>query len=224
MSALERVRNGLIVSCQALEEEPLHGPMLMAAMARAAHLGGAAGIRANGVQDVEVCRAITGLPVIGIQKAADEQGRICVTPTFDDARRLAEAGADIVAVDCRRNRPLGEPLEELLPRVGAGLDVLIMADCETLADAEQAVSLGADIVSSTFGFQSDPYGICPDFALIAGMNALPCPMIAEGGFWTPEQVERAFAIGVWSVVIGSAITRPMDITKRFLKAVPKPSP
>ena len=115
MAILDQVKGGLIVSCQALDEEPLHGPMLMAAMARAAALGGAVAIRTNGYQEVEVIKKITGLPVIGIKKVVNSEGEMCITPTFAHAKALALAGAEIVAVDVRWNRPFGEPLEELLP-------------------------------------------------------------------------------------------------------------
>src|SRR5690554_4700051 len=101
MAILDQVKGGLIVSCQALDEEPLHGPMLMAAMARAAALGGAVAIRTNGYQEVEVIKKITGLPVIGIKKVVNSEGEMCITPTFAHAKALALAGAEIVAVDVR---------------------------------------------------------------------------------------------------------------------------
>ena len=220
MTALERIKDGLVVSCQALDEEPLHGPILMAGMARAAKLGGAAGIRTNGIQEVEVCHSITGLPVIGIQKVVNNGGELCITPTFEHAKALALAGAEIVAVDVRHTRPFGEPLHDLIPRIRQELGVQVMADCATLADADRAADIGVDMVSSTFGFTQDRFGICPDFQFLADMRRLSVPVVAEGGFWTPEQVEQAFALGVWAVVVGSAVTRPMEITKRFWRALP----
>lgn len=219
MNFLEKVRHGLIVSCQALDDEPLHGPMIMAAMARAAACGGAVGIRTNGVQEVEVIRKITGLPVIGIKKVTDDIGKICITPTFAHARALAEAGAEMVAVDARQTRPFGEPLEELVPRIRQELGVFVLADCQSIHDAENAQEIGVDAVAPTFGFQEDSIGARPNFLLLEKMIGLGLPVIAEGGFWYPDQVVRAFKLGAWSVVVGSAITRPMEITKRFTKAL-----
>lgn len=219
MTFLDSVKDKLIVSCQALDEEPLHGPMFMAAMARAAALGGAAGIRTNGVQEVEVIKKITSLPVIGIQKVTDDAGRICITPTFAMAKALALVGADMIAVDVRKTRPFGEPLGELLPQIRQKLGVLVLADCATLNDARGALDIGVDALAPTFGFLENSIGIEPDFALLREMVQLGLPVIAEGGFWYPEQVVEAFKLGAWSVVVGSAITRPMEITKRFVRAL-----
>lgn len=219
MNALEQVKNGLIVSCQALEEEPLHGPMFMAAMARAAALGGAVGIRTNGVQEVEVIKRITGLPVIGIKKVTDHNGAMSITPTFAHAEALVKAGADIIAVDVRQERPFGQPLQELLPRIRQELGVLVMADCGSLEDAKVAREIGVDALAPTFGFQENSIGIEPDFKLLQEMVDLGIPVIAEGGFWYPEQVVEALKLGAWAVVAGTAITRPMEITKRFVKAL-----
>lgn len=219
VDVLEQLHHGLIVSCQALDDEPLHGPMLMAAMARSAALGGAVGIRTNGVQEVEVIKKITNLPVIGIKKVTGQGGEICITPSFGHAKALAQAGADLVAVDVRRARPFGEPLEELLPRIRQELNIIVMADCGTLEDAEVAVKIGVDVLATTFGFNQNEIGIEPDFQLLQGMLELDLPVIAEGGFWLPGQVTEALEMGAWSVVVGSAITRPKEITKRFVRAI-----
>lgn len=219
MKVLEQVRNGLIVSCQALEEEPLHGPMLMASMARAAALGGAVGIRTNGTQEVEVIKKITDLPVLGIEKVTNSKGEIAITPTFAHAEALKEAGADMVAVDVRASRPFGEPLEELLPRIRQGLGMLVMADCQDLDDAKKALKIGVDAVAPTFGYKENSLGVEPNFELLQEMIALGSPVIAEGGIWYPEQAVRALRLGAWAVVVGTAITRPMEITKRFTRAL-----
>ena len=219
MGVLRTIQRGLIVSCQALEEEPLHGPMLMAAMARAVQLGGAVGIRANGPQDVEVIKRITGLPVSGIHKMTNGAGEMAITPTFSLAEELVRSGADIIAVDVRRTRPFGEPLAELLPRIRRELGVPVMADCATVEDARAAVEIGVDLVASTFGFRQNGLGTEPDFQLLRDMLQLGVPVVAEGGFWYPEQVVEALELGVWAVVVGSAITRPLEITRRFVRAI-----
>ena len=193
--------------------------MLMAAMARAVLLGGAVGIRANGPQDVEVIKRITGLPVIGIHKMTNGAGEMAITPTFSLAEELVRSGADIIAVDVRRTRPFGEPLAELLPRIRRELGVPVMADCATVEDARAAVEIGVDLVASTFGFRQNGLGTEPDFQLLRDMLQLGVPVVAEGGFWYPEQVVEALELGVWAVVVGSAITRPLEITRRFVRAI-----
>lgn len=193
--------------------------MLMAAMARAVQLGGAVGIRANGPQDVEVIKRITGLPVIGIHKMTNGAGEMAITPTFSLAEELVRSGADIIAVDVRRTRPFGEPLAELLPRIRRELGVPVMADCATVEDARAAVEIGVDLVASTFGFRQNGLGTEPNFQLLRDMLQLGVPVVAEGGFWYPEQVVEALELGVWAVVVGSAITRPLEITRRFVRAI-----
>jgi len=193
--------------------------MLMAAMARAVQLGGAVGIRANGPQDVEVIKRITGLPVIGIHKMTNGAGEMAITPTFSLAEELVRSGADIIAVDVRRTRPFGEPLAELLPRIRRELGVPVMADCATVEDARAAVEIGVDLVASTFGFRQNGLGTEPDFQLLRDMLQLGVPVVAEGGFWYPEQVVDALELGVWAVVVGSAITRPLEVTRRFVRAI-----
>lgn len=219
MKFLAQVKNGLIVSAQALEGEPLHGPMLMAAVARAAALGGAAAIRTNGTAEVEVIRKITGLPVIGIEKINNEKGEMTITPTLAHAKALVEAGASAVAIDVRQKRPFGEPLKELLPRLKRETGVTVLADCAGIEDAKKALELGADALASTFGFLTNEIGVEPDFLLLEKMIKLGRPVIAEGGFWDPQQVVKAFEMGAWAVVVGSAITRPREITRRFVRAI-----
>lgn len=186
---------------------------------RAVQLGGAVGIRTNGRQEVEVIKKLTGLPVIGIHKVTNEAGELAITPSFSLAEDLVQAGADIVAVDVRQTRPFGEPLAELLPRIRRELGVPVMADCATMEDARAALAIGVDLIASTFGFRENELGTEPDFELLEGLLQLGAPVIAEGGFWYPEQVVKALEMGVWSVVVGSAITRPLEITKRFVRAL-----
>lgn len=219
MTVVQKLKKGLVVSCQALEGEPFHGPMFMAAFARAAALGGAVGIRTNGVQEVEVCKQITGLPVIGIHKILDAEDRMCITPTFSHAKALVYAGAAMVALDARRERPFGEPLDILIPKVRSELHVPVLADCKTLEDAKGAIELGADMVSTTFGYMTHSLGIQPDFNLLEELCSLSVPVIAEGGFWCPKEAKKALSLGAWAVVIGAAITRPLEITKRFVRAM-----
>lgn len=220
MTILQKLAGGLIVSCQALEHEPLHGPWFMAGMARAAKQGGAVGIRANGVEDIRAIKEVTGLPIIGIEKQEDNSGNLCITPDCAAAERVAGAGADIIAIDCRRNRPFGDELSLLVPAVKQKLGVPVMADVGTVDEALAAQQLGVDLVAPTFGFQEGTYGSEPDFPLLEELiGTLSVPVIAEGGYWSPEQVLRALELGALAVVVGTAITRPQEITRRFVRAI-----
>lgn len=220
-SIVERLRHGLIVSCQAAEGAPLHGPVHMAAMARAAELGGAVGIRANGAADIAAIRAVTSLPVIGIEKWRDpDHGWIVITPDFAAAEGVVAAGAEIVAISCAfYQRPDRDALAELIAGVKA-LGALVMADCATLAEGVWAAEQGADLVGTTLsGYTPDTAGggSGPDLALVAALAAAQTkPVIAEGRIWTPEEANAALDEGAYAVVVGTAITAPGAITARFV--------
>jgi N-acylglucosamine-6-phosphate 2-epimerase len=222
MKPVERIRQGLVVSCQAWPDSPLYGPQYMAAMAQAAAKGGAAGIRANGVDDItaiaKALRQGVPLPIIGIQKSYDPAGSLWITATFEEAAAVAGAGADIIAVDSRRaERPDGTHLRDLFERVHAELGLPVMADIATFGEALQAQELGADLVAPTFAIQGREM---PDFNLLQYLvQELVVPVVAEGLYWTPSQVCRAFELGAHSVVVGTAITRPDEITRRFVDAM-----
>ncbi len=234
MNPIERIHNGLIVSCQAWPDSPLHGPVYMAAMAQAAEKGGAVGIRANGVEDIAAIAAAIApatadasatavhheprLPIIGIQKSHDAAGRLWITATFEEAAAVARAGADIVAVDSRRvERPDGTRLGDLFLRAREELGLLIMADIATFDEALRAQDLGADLVAPTFALHGRE---TPDFDLLRQLTQkLSVLVVAEGLYWTPSQVCKAFELGAHAVVVGTAITRPDDITLRFVDAI-----
>ncbi len=226
MSPINKLRGQLIVSCQALPEEPLHGPMFMAAMARAAALGGAGGIRANGADDIAAIRQTVSLPLIGINKRKIPGCDIYITPEFADAEQIVRAGADLVALDGTvRPRPATTPsLADLIARIHDELRVPVMADCSCLADAEASAAAGADILATTlsgYTAHGHPPSETPDFDLIDQMvAAFSLPVVAEGRIYLPEHAAEAFARGAFAVVVGSAITRPHDITRRFVRAIP----
>ncbi|MCY3797703.1 MAG: N-acetylmannosamine-6-phosphate 2-epimerase [Chloroflexi bacterium] len=218
---LAAVKGKLIVSCQALEDEPLHGPDVMAMMARAAKIGGAAAIRANGPADIRAIKAAVDLPVIGLFKQGDSG--VYITPTFEAASAIADAGADVIALDCTdRPRPDGALMGDLLERIQRELKRPIFADVSTLAEARRAADLGVAMVAPTLaGYtESGPAQEGPDFELLARMiEDLSIPVIAEGRIHSPEQARRALDLGAWTVVVGSAITRPRTITARFVQAL-----
>ncbi|MFQ3568551.1 MAG: putative N-acetylmannosamine-6-phosphate 2-epimerase [Aggregatilineales bacterium] len=226
MTVIDKLRGRLIVSCQALPQEPLHGPIFMAAMAKAAALGGAGGIRANGEADIAAIRAVVTLPILGIRKRKVAGTEIYITPEFIDAQAVVRAGADLVALDGTiRPRSQSEPsLPNLIARIHDELRVPVMADCSCVADAEAAAAAGADLLATTLSGYTDhgrPPCEGPDLDLIdALVERFSLPVIAEGRFYRPEQVAEAFDRGAFAVVVGGAITRPHEITCRFVEAIP----
>ena len=221
---LKRLTGGLIVSCQAREGNPLHGPSFMAAMAQAAVQGGAVGIRANGAADVAAIRQAIGpeIPIMGIAKETDADGSVFISPSVASVEPIMAAGAALIALDgTHRPRPGGESLATVIAAIQAAGGAAL-ADIDTLESARYAVSCGADAVGTTLsGYtpnsrkQDDP-----DFDLLGHLVAeLDVPVFAEGRFWTPEQAARALSLGASFVVIGTAITNPLSITERFVRGL-----
>jgi len=224
-TAIKAVQSGLVVSCQAAEGNPLRGPQYMAAMARAAAEGGAVGLRAEGPDDVAAVAQATRLPVIGILKAANQgPDLVYITPTYADAALVVAAGASIVATDgTARPRPDGQDLATLIRRIHDELGVPVMADVDSLESGQYAEHAGADVLGTTLagytGPETAPAG--PDLELLAQLvHNSSLPVIAEGKFWTPQDVTQAFALGAHAVVVGTAITNPLAITRRFVAAAP----
>ena len=218
---LERLGQGLIVSCQAEPHEPLHGAALMARLAQAAATGGAVGIRANGPEDIAAIRAAVNLPIIGIYKADLPGFQVRITPTIEHARQIAAAGADLIALDATaRPHPDAISAAELIACVRETTGCPVVADVATVEEGLAAAAAGADAVATTLsGYTDDsPSQEEPDFYLIRQLaHGLPVPLIAEGRIGTPEQAVRALALGAYAVVVGSAITRPQWITERFVE-------
>jgi N-acylglucosamine-6-phosphate 2-epimerase len=220
IEVLGLLRGRLVVSCQAYEGEPLHGPQFMSAMARSVVLGGAAGVRINGPADVAAVRAAVPVPLIGLWK--DGSGDVYITPTLDHALTVARAGADIVALDATaRPRPDGLGLAETIARVHEA-GALVMADVSTMEEGLAAAESGADCVSTTLsGYTTDsPQVDGPDLDLVATLaGKLDVPLFAEGRIGTPADATRALELGAHAVVVGGAITRPADITRRFARVL-----
>lgn len=217
-SFFEKVKGKLIVSCQALSDEPLHSAFIMGRMALAAKEGGAAAIRAQGVEDICEITKVTGLPVIGLIKQHYEDSEIYITPTMREVEALLGASCEMIALDMTsRVRPKGEKIETLVKRIHeAGR--LVLADISTYDEGVKAVELGADAVSTTLsGYTSySPQLKGPDYALAARLAAdVSVPVFGEGRIHTPEELLRMMEMGVWGAIVGSAITRPQLITKDF---------
>ncbi|HUC94067.1 MAG TPA: N-acetylmannosamine-6-phosphate 2-epimerase [Paenibacillus sp.] len=216
-------RSSLVVSCQALAHEPLHGSAHMAAMARAAREGGAGGIRANSPTDIRAIREAVELPIIGLWKRDYKGFEMYITPTVEDAVAVHAAGADIVAIDATgRPRPDGLTLERAIAELKRR-GIAVMADISTYGEGLLAAEYGADYVSTTLAGYT-PYsegdGPLPRLDLLKRLaDSLTVPVIAEGGISTPQQAGLALAAGAHFVVVGSAITRPQWITARYAAAM-----
>jgi N-acylglucosamine-6-phosphate 2-epimerase len=216
---------GLIVSCQAEDNSPFNAPVFIAAFARAAQVGGAVAVRVCGEANVRAVRAEVSIPIIGLTKGRYADGSVLITPRIEDARALVAAGADVVAMDATlRLRPDGAPGLAALRAVVTLDRIPVMADVSTHDEGLMAAGAGAAFVGTTLsGYtpETAPRATAdPDFGLVASLaRELTGPVIAEGRIWTPEQAGRAMRAGAYAVVVGTAITRPIDIVRRFVDAV-----
>lgn len=219
---LDRLRGGLVVSCQARPGNPLHDPEAMAMMARAAEQGGARGLRVESVPDIVAVQRVSTLPIIGIRKIESGDSPVVITPTRATAREILGTGLDYVAVDAtNRPRPQGETMREVVREIHRH-GAIALGDLATLDDLGPALRAGIDAVGTTLsGYTAESSAREePDFDFLRALVRLsPVPVYAEGRFWTPEQAVQAFALGASFVVIGTAITNPMAITSRFVSAI-----
>ena len=225
----ERIKNlkgKLIVSCQALPDEPLHSSFIMGRMAKAALQGGAVGIRANTPEDIQEIQTQVDLPVIGIIKRDYEDSAVYITPTLREVEELMAVHPDIIALDATcQTRPNGMTLDEFFHILKEKYpDQLWMADCSTVAEALHADALGFDFIGTTLvGYTAESKGMRieeDDFKILRQiLEKAVHPVIAEGNINTPEKARRVIDLGAFSVVFGSIITRPQVITKNFVQAL-----
>lgn len=223
---IKRLKHKVIVSCQAMPAEPLYKEECMTAMMKSVVNGGAQGLRVAGVRDVKIAKSLFEIPVIGLTKPdvipKNWKEIVYITPTLKDVVDLIQAGADIVAFDgTQRPRPKCT-LEEIIKYIKINRRKS-MADISTLEEGIKCAELGADILSTTlsgYTAQSPIETDGPDFKLLEALvKETDKPVVLEGRIWEPEQINRAFELGAHAVVIGSAITRPQLITKRFINGV-----
>lgn len=218
---LRQVEGRLIVSCQASPGDAFYGEGLMARFAQAAVMGGASGIRAHSAEDIRSIREAVDVPVIGIFKQLWEDGRILITPTFESARSLADAGSAMIALDCTARGQRYGALDRL-KQIREQLQVPVMADIATLEEAIAAEQAGADVVASTMRGYTDETAFVdrfqPEF-ITALRKAVPVPVLAEGRIATPREAQSALEAGAAAVIVGSAITRPHLVTEDFVRAV-----
>ena len=217
-------RGSLVVSCQAGPGNPFFSPAAMALMAQAAEAGGAGAIRANGPDDIAAIRAVTSLPIIGLHKLGDPAG-VFITPTYESAVDLVAAGADLIALDgTLRPRPDGQRLDQQIHRIHDELGVPVLADVDTFDAGLAARAAGADLVATTLsGYTNGRTPTEPDVDLVRQLaTKLDCPIVAEGRIRTPEHIHAVCEAGAHAVVVGNAITNPMDLTARLAGAIPAP--
>lgn len=225
-TVLNNLKGQLIVSCQALENEPLHSPFIMSRMAVAAEQGGAVAIRANSVVDISAIKQQVSLPVIGIIKRDYPDSEVFITATLKEVDELMTVAPEIIALDATaRPRPGGETLAELMGKIRARYPaLLLMADIATVEEARTAEALGFDCVGTTlYGYTQETAGHSlpeDDCAFLRDViAAVTIPVVAEGNVDTPERAARCLALGAHTVVVGGAITRPQQITTRFVMAI-----
>ncbi|GIP27752.1 N-acetylmannosamine-6-phosphate 2-epimerase [Paenibacillus sp. J23TS9] len=225
---IEQIKGGLVVSCQALDQEPLHSSFIMSKLALAAMEGGAVGIRANSKEDIIAIKQEVPLPVIGILKRDYPDSEVFITATKKEIGELLESGCEMIALDCtKRDRPNGETIAGLVAYCREqNPAVELMADISTVEEAILAQELGFDCVSTTLHGYT-PYTSATklydnDFEFLKSvLREVDIPVIAEGNVITPEMYSRCLELGAYSAVVGGAITRPKEITARFVQAAAK---
>lgn len=223
---LDQLRGQLIISCQALEHEPLYSPTggVMPLMAKAAHQAGAKGIRANSVRDILEIKEAVDLPIIGIIKRDYEGFGPFITASMKEVDELAQTGIDIIALDCTdRPHPGYEHVEDFIRAVKAKYpNQLLMADISTYEEGIKAAQAGVDFVGTTLSgytpYSEKLHG--PNFNLVERLvKDAGVPIIAEGRISQPEELRRMLDLGAFAVVVGGAITRPLEIAKKFVEVV-----
>jgi N-acylglucosamine-6-phosphate 2-epimerase len=215
---IPKLDRGLVVSCQSFPGEPLYGSHYMAAMAKAAEIGGAVGIRANSPEQISEIRQEVQLPIIGLWKREFPGFDVYITPRVEDAQAVFEAGANVVAIDAtHRPRPDGLTLEQTI-RMLRDLEIPVMADISTYEEGIAAEAYGANLISTTLSGYTpySPQQKDPDLRLLARLaGSVSVPVVAEGRISTPQQASQALELGATFVVVGGAITRPHLIVRGF---------
>lgn len=223
---IDSIKDGLVVSCQALKGEPLHSSFIMGKMALAAEQAGAVGIRSNSVEDILAIKKEVKLPVIGILKKEYEDTEIYITGTLAEVQKLEKTKCEMIAVDATsRERHQKQRLEEFLEKAKKiAPKQFFMADIATVEEAINAEQIGFDCVSTTLmGYteESKNYtALKNNFEklkeVVASVNI---PVIAEGHVSNPQQASECLKLGAHAVVVGGAITRPKQIAESFIKEI-----
>jgi N-acylglucosamine-6-phosphate 2-epimerase len=219
LNIIPSLYKGLIVSCQAPVDSPLHEPTIIAAIAQASVNNGAVGVRIDTPTHIQAVRNRVKVPIIGLCKQVVAGYDVYITPQYHHAVAVAQAGADIIAIDATtRNRPNGETVEDIITKIHQELGKLVMADTDTIEAARIAVEAGADIVGTTlFGYTHETKHLSPPaWELLSEIVKLRTPAICEGGVSSPQIARQALDNGAYAVVVGTAITG-IDLQVRAYK-------
>ncbi|HUV08835.1 MAG TPA: N-acetylmannosamine-6-phosphate 2-epimerase [Spirochaetia bacterium] len=223
-TVLDKLAGRLVVSCQARKGQPFDSVEMMVRMARAAHEGGAAGIRADRPENVRAIREAVPLPIIGVYKRKRPDRKVFITPDFEDALAVAEAGAEIVGIECTFQDDRRRTLPSMVDRLKGATDSMLMAEISNFEEARFAAETGFDLIATTLvGYTGYTTGARDfDFQLLDRLIAeLPVPIIAEGHLRTPTEAAEAIRHGAFAVVVGKAITMPSESTRWFVEAIAK---
>lgn len=221
--SIQAIQKGLVVSCQAPKASPLHQPDMIAAIAQAAVLQGAVGVRIDTPEHVKAVRKGVDVPIIGLWKQEFSNSEVYITPNAEQAKAIAQAGADIIAIDATaRPRPDGKSMVDLIRYIHGELNKPVMADIDTLDNAIAAAEAGADIVGTTlYGYTADTHHQHPPgFDLLSAMvKQLDVPVICEGGISSPGMAKQCLELGADAVVVGTAITGIDILVQRYIAAL-----
>lgn len=223
---LEKIKGKLIISCQALPSEPLYveEKSIMYLMARAAKQAGSPCIRTNSIRDIVAIKKETSLPVIGIIKIDYDGYDSYITPTMKEIDELVSVDTDIIALDCTmRKRGDGSTINQFIKEIKSKYpDIILMADISTYEEGINAWKCGVDFVGTTLSGYTNysPKIDGPDIKLVKKLSSnIDIPVIAEGKVHSPEQAVQMLSAGAYAVVVGGAITRPLEIATRFINAI-----
>ncbi len=220
------LKGGMIVSCQAEGDDPFNAnPEYMALFARAAEMGGAVGIRTQGIEKLKAIKRATNLPVIGLLKSQFPDGTVCITGSFNEVEQLIVAGSDIVAIDGTFRKREGLTGPEFIKEVKKRYGCIVLADIATYAEAKACEEAGADCVSTTLnGYTPDTlqFHDGPNYDVLKEcVEGLTVPVFAEGRYNTPAEAGKAMELNAFAVISGTAITRPRVITQWFVNEINK---